>query len=187
MRLDRGAHRSDVDHAVAHHAAVVENVFGRHQPVADVKRKQSVFAGARDLRKQFRIPPDVIDVERDTECAAAIGIERVADVERLLGRIDAGAVGGIGGMQRFDCERHVGLPGVFQHFGDGIVDLRASSRNILGGRAARPRILRQAPDHQHQARRAERLGLIDRAAIVVAHFDPMRGVRNKHAAAAITG
>src|ERR1700754_1477570 len=62
LRLDRRAYRPDVDHTVAHHATVVENVLGRHQPVADVERQQPVFPGARDLRQYVRIPPDMIDV-----------------------------------------------------------------------------------------------------------------------------
>ena len=118
------SHRCDVDDAVAHHAAVVEDVLGRHQPVADVKREQAILSGARDLRHQFRIPPDVIDVERDAEHAGALRIEPVADVERLLRRVHAGAVGGIHRMQRLDRERHVGLLRVFQHLGDAVVDLR---------------------------------------------------------------
>ena len=38
LRLDGGARGFDVDDAVAHHAAVVEDVLGRHQPVADMER-----------------------------------------------------------------------------------------------------------------------------------------------------
>src|SRR5437588_12109774 len=63
LRLNRRANRTDVDHAIAHHAAVVEDVFGRHQPVADVEGEQALLAGAGDLRHQLRIPPDMIDVE----------------------------------------------------------------------------------------------------------------------------
>src|SRR3954470_6406680 len=37
LRLDGGADALDVDDAVAHHAAVVEDIFGWHQPVADVE------------------------------------------------------------------------------------------------------------------------------------------------------
>ena len=88
-------------------------------------------------------------------------------------------------MQRLDRQRHVGLLGVFHHFGDGVVDLRPRRRDILRDRAARPRILRQAADHQHDAGRAERLGFIDRAAVVVARLGAMRGIRREHAAAAI--
>src|SRR4051794_40992176 len=69
LRFDRAAQGADIDHAVAHHAAVVEDVLCRHQPVADVEGQQAVFAGARDLRQHIRIPPDVIDVERDAEHA----------------------------------------------------------------------------------------------------------------------
>ena len=42
--------RRQVDHAVAHHAAVVQQVAGRHQPVADVVGEHALAAGARDLR-----------------------------------------------------------------------------------------------------------------------------------------
>src|ERR1700738_875652 len=59
LRLDRPAQSLDVDHAIAHHAAVVENVLGRHQPVADVKRLEAILSGAFDLRQHIRIPPDV--------------------------------------------------------------------------------------------------------------------------------
>jgi hypothetical protein len=65
----------------------------------------------------------MIDVERNAERASALRIKPVADVERLFCRIDAGAVGRIGRMQRLDRQRHVGLFGVFHHFGDGVVDL----------------------------------------------------------------
>src|SRR3974390_2261664 len=34
--LDHAANGAKIDHAVAHHAAVGEEVLGRHQPVADV-------------------------------------------------------------------------------------------------------------------------------------------------------
>ena len=50
---------------------------------------------------------------------------------------------------------------------------------------ARPRILRQAADDQHDAGRAQRLGFVDRAAVVVARLAAMRGVGREHAAAAI--
>ena len=38
--------------------------------------------------------------------------------------------------------------------------------------------MRQAPDHQHDAGRAQRLGLIDSATIIVTRFDPVRGFDN---------
>src|SRR4249919_3194639 len=50
---------------------VVEDVFGGHQPVADVKREQAILPRARNLRHQIRIPPDMIDVERYAERARA--------------------------------------------------------------------------------------------------------------------
>jgi hypothetical protein len=49
--------------------------------------------------------------------------EPIADIERLLCRVDAGAIGRIGGMQRFYRKRHVGFSCVREQFGDGIFDL----------------------------------------------------------------
>ena len=106
LRFDGRSHGFDVDDAVAHHAAIVEDVFGRHQPVADVKREQAILPRARDLRHQIRIPPDVIDVERDAERARALRIDLIANIQRLLRRIHAGAIGSVGRMQRLDRERH---------------------------------------------------------------------------------
>ena len=185
LRLDRAAHRSDIDHAVAHHAAVVENVSGRHQPVADVKRQQAIFSSADNLRQQLGIPPDVIDVERDAQRAGAPRIQPVANIQRLFCGVDASAVGGIGRMQRLDRQRHLRSARVVHQLGEDIFHLRPCCRDIPGRRTARPRILRQSAGHQHDAGRAERLCLIDGAAVVVAHFDAMRGIRREHPAAAI--
>ena len=151
-----------------------------------MKCQQPVFAGALDLRQQFGVPPDVIDVERDAKQTGTARVQPIADIERLFRGVDAGAVGGIGRVQRFDRQRHTRGACVIHHFGDGVVDLRPCFRDILGSHTARPRILRQPASHQHHTRRAKRLGLIDDAAVVVARFDPMRGIRSKHAAAAIT-
>ena len=150
-----------------------------------MKRQQAILSRARDLRHQFRIPPDVIDVERNAERTGALRIEPVANIQRLLRRIYAGAVRGIGRMQRLDCERHVGLLRVFQHFGDSVMDLRARGRDIFRSSTSRPRILRQAADDQHHAGRAQRLGFVDGAAIVVTRFDAARRIRREHAAATI--
>jgi hypothetical protein len=127
----------------------------------------------------------VIDVERDAERAAALRVESVAEVERLPGGIDAGAIGGVGRMQRLDRQRHPRVARIVQHLGDRVVHLRSRFADILRGRTARPRILRQSSHHKHHAGRAQRPGLVDGATVVVAHFGAMRGVRGKHPAAAI--
>ncbi len=106
----------------------------------------------RDLGMQFGIPPDVIDVEGDAEHAGAVGIETVADVERLFGGVHAGTVGRVSRMQRLDGQRHLRLPRIFHHLGDAVIDLRARIDDVLRRRRARPRILRQAADDQHDAR-----------------------------------
>ena len=40
--LDSFAYRFNIDDAVSHHAAIIEHVGGRHQPVADMKGQQPV-------------------------------------------------------------------------------------------------------------------------------------------------
>src|SRR5712671_8086839 len=69
--LDHAADGGKIDDAVAHHAAVVEHVTGRHQPVADMVADDAL-AGARDLARQVRVPPDVIGVDRDAETLAQL-------------------------------------------------------------------------------------------------------------------
>ncbi len=88
-------------------------------------------------------------------------------------------------MQRLDRQRHFGVARVNHHFGDGVLDLRARRRDILRGHTSRPRILRQAPDHENDAGRAERLGLIDGPTVIVARLPAMGGIRCEHPAAAI--
>src|ERR687896_474596 len=69
-RLDLAADAPDVDHAIAHHAAIEQQVPGRHQPVADVEGEDATGgAGAADLRFEARVPPQVIDVDGDPDPA----------------------------------------------------------------------------------------------------------------------
>src|SRR5262249_6179396 len=67
--LHHGADRAQIDHAVAHHAAVEQQIGGGHQPIVDVVG-EDVFPGARDLLREVRIPPDVIGVDDDTGAVA---------------------------------------------------------------------------------------------------------------------
>src|SRR6266851_10460721 len=64
--LDPAADAAQIDDAVAHHAAVVEQVARRHQPVAEVEGEEAAGrAGAGDLAAQIRVPPDMVDVDCD--------------------------------------------------------------------------------------------------------------------------
>ena len=103
--LHETSHLLQLDDAVAHHAAVVEQVARRHQPVADVIGEQPVAAGARDLRSSLGSHHTWYTSSATPERTAAAGLERVADVERLLQRVDAGALRRLHGMQRLDGER----------------------------------------------------------------------------------
>src|SRR4051794_11779139 len=80
QRFDLAADAPEIDDAVAHHAAVEEEVAGRHEPVADVVGEHAPAAATHDLSRQLRIPPDVVDVERDAEPAACPRVEPVAEV-----------------------------------------------------------------------------------------------------------
>src|SRR5450759_4643405 len=59
--LDPGADEGNVDYAIAHHAAIEQQIGGRHQPVADMKSEQALVAGALDFSLQPRIPPDMVE------------------------------------------------------------------------------------------------------------------------------
>src|SRR6267378_1203404 len=102
--FDPGADARQVDHAVPHHAAVVEQIARRHQPVADVVGEDAL-AGSLDLLLQLRIPPDVVDVHRGANSIP----EQFAKIQSLFQRIDARALGRLHGMQRLDRQRHAGL------------------------------------------------------------------------------
>jgi hypothetical protein len=90
-------------------------------------------------------------------------------------------------VQGFDGKRHFCRFRILRHFGNGIFDLRPRVSKIFGWRTSWPRILRQAADNKHDAWGAERMGFIDRSAIVVAHFNATRGVRCEHATTTIAG
>src|SRR5262245_2546005 len=100
-RLDPAADFLQLDDAITHHAAIVEEIAGRQQPVTDVVGQQPLAARPRDLALELGIPPGVIDVDRDADGTGAVGVERIADIERLFDGIDAGAIGRLHGMQRF--------------------------------------------------------------------------------------
>src|SRR5688572_11932520 len=56
--LDQAADAAQVDAALAHQAAVVEQVAGLDPPVAEVEaEEQAERAAARDLRLELGIPP----------------------------------------------------------------------------------------------------------------------------------
>ena len=68
-RLDERADSGDVDHAVAHHAAVEHQVAGLAQPVADVEGENAPRCTG-DLDRERRIPPHVIDVDGNADAVA---------------------------------------------------------------------------------------------------------------------
>jgi hypothetical protein len=77
------------------------------------------------LFAQFRIPPDVIDIDRDAERTRGRRVERGADVERLFERVHAGAIGRVHRMQGPDRQWHLAGPRVVEQARDAVDDLRA--------------------------------------------------------------
>ncbi len=113
------ANGRQVDDAIAHHAAIEQHVLGGDQPVADVVGEDAVqAAGAGDGGGEVWVPPDVIDVDGDAD----IGAKLFADIERLIDRVHAGAVGGIHGVQRLDGDLDPRGQGMRQHGGDAVGD-----------------------------------------------------------------
>ncbi len=99
--LDHGADRTQIDHAVAHHAPVEQKVLRRKEPVVDVVG-ENFFPGAPDLSREVGIPPHMISIDHDARALAQF----LAEVVRLRERVHAGAIGRIHRMQRLDPERH---------------------------------------------------------------------------------
>ena len=150
-----------------------------------MKGQQPRVPGAFDLLLQFGVPPDVIQVHRHAERAAGLRVEQVADIQRLLQRVDAGAVCRVHRVQRFDGQRHGAFACVVQQGGNAFGDLlaRTSEAAVRGCAGQRTR---QAADHQHQTRRAQRAGFVERTAVVVARGLPAGAVGvGEHATAAV--
>src|SRR5690606_23149343 len=79
--LDHLPNGGQIDNPIAHHAAIKQHVLGRHQPVADVMRKNPLHApGAGNSPTEVRVPPDMVDVDSNTHRLA----EHFTDVERLI-------------------------------------------------------------------------------------------------------
>ena len=155
-----------VDDAVAHHAAVVQQVGRRHEPVADVIREEARrrrFAGARDLalraagptrrdrrRRRCRAPRPSSS-HRSFACAIVFTHARSAAYIGCSGSIASG------------------MPAGRAYSSSSPMPSRTISR--APGRSfdadAAVAILRQAADDEHEAARAERQRLVDGAPVVV--------------------
>ena len=101
-RLDPTAQPWKINHAIAHHAAIEQEIGGWDEPIANMKRENSPLAGALDLRLALRVPPHMVRIDRDADGAALTAIELVAQIKRLAQRIHAGAIGALHRMQRLD-------------------------------------------------------------------------------------
>src|ERR1700741_5168677 len=154
--LDPGADQRQSDPPVPHHPAIVQRVARRHQPVADVVG-QDALTRSSYLTLELRIPPHVVDVDGDAEPFP----ERVAQVEGLLERIDARALGGLHRVQRLDRERHAGFSCFGQDRRDSVFNLGSCTAKGFSPR-------RQAAHDQDQALRIQLVRLLDRAPVVVA-------------------
>ena len=112
-------------------------------------------------------------------------VERVAEIERLLERVDAGAVGGVHRMERLDRERHADAPGVLERRRDAVAHVAPRREQVLRLRRAGEGA-GQAADDEHQARRVQHFRFVDGAPVVVERGLPRGGVdAREHAAAAV--
>src|SRR5258708_23273883 len=103
---DPAADLAERDAALAHEAAVVEEVDSRRAPVTDmIGQKGLEPAAAGDLRLERRIPPDVIHVNRD---ANERRLERLDHVVGLAERVHGRAAIRSHRVERFDGELDVG-------------------------------------------------------------------------------
>ncbi|MNR11218.1 hypothetical protein D3C85_1275100 [compost metagenome] len=96
------ANAAQIDHAIAHHAAIQQQVPGGHQPVGQVQAQDAFLrAGAVDLLVQLGVPPTVVNVHRDAQAVAGSRLQHVAQVQGLFQRRQAGAVCRIHRVQGF--------------------------------------------------------------------------------------
>ena len=154
--LHPAANAPDVDHAVAHHAAIVEEIGGRREPVADVEAEQPARRNPGKRALELGVPPDVIDVDRDAQPRAEFFAQRVG----LRHGVDAGAVRRVHRMQRLDCESHPARPRVIEDACDPFLDQAARRGDVLAA-------FRQPAHDQHQALRRKRRRLVDGAPVLV--------------------
>ena len=76
------ADAAHVDASLTHQRAVVEEVFSRRAPVADVEGEDAPGgAAAPDFRFKVRVPPDVVDIDRDANGGR---VEEIAEVVLFL-------------------------------------------------------------------------------------------------------
>ena len=107
----------------------------------------------------------MVDVDRHAECAAAFGVELVAQIERLLERVDTGAVGCIHRVQRLDRERDADASRIRKRRRDAVAHVAARGSDVLvRGRAVER--AGQATDDEHEAGRVQRLRFVDGAPVV---------------------
>src|SRR5437879_2587375 len=64
--LHHGAQAAQLNDTVSRHAAIENEIAGGHEPIADVIGKNAP-ARARDLPRQIRVPPDVIDIDGEAD------------------------------------------------------------------------------------------------------------------------
>ncbi len=155
---------ADVDAAFAHQATVVEEIGGGRFPIADMEGVQATCLACEiNLRLQLRVPPDVIDIHRDTHRSGRT--ERIANLMRLAHRVHRAAIIGIHRMQRLDGEFHARS-----------LRRRQTGRDTVGDLFARfgKTLPRNGSADQNDERSADGVRLLDGEEIVVDGFLPVR-------------
>jgi hypothetical protein len=67
LRLNPAPDFWNVDHPIAHHAPIVQQIAGGRKPIADMEGQQSFLASTFNLLLKFGIPPHVINVNSNTQ------------------------------------------------------------------------------------------------------------------------
>ena len=82
----RCTHRAQISYAVAHHAAVKQNVLGVGQPIAQVLAINPP-TGPHQLARQIGVPPDMVDIYRHAKVGAAMA-SQISSASRVVVRQD---------------------------------------------------------------------------------------------------
>ena len=85
---------TEVDATFAHEASVVEEIGGGRPPITDMKGMQTTgLAREINLRLQLRVPPDVVNINRDAH--RLWRAKRLTNLMCLMHRVHRAAVIGI--------------------------------------------------------------------------------------------
>src|SRR3989442_1208500 len=108
-----------------------------------------------DLERNFRVPPDMIDVDHDSNVAR---VESACQSVRFGQSDDYGTLGSIHRVQRLNTEFHTMLSGIRQQLADGLLYVGACCCDVT---------IHCGSAHEHQYIRPKRGRFLDGTAVGV--------------------